>query len=263
MAKKETPVEGEVVIDGAETAAQTTTALVNWEDQLSKYATEAAAEEEMFGGKFLSLKAGRLAIDSVPCAGNKLDVIVVAYTTEFALYEGKYDPNNPQPPVCFAFGKDEQTMQPHEKSAKPQNDNCFHCPKNQWKSDPEGGKGKACKNTRRLGFIPADAINDPSKIKDAEEVFVKLPVMSAKNWSKYVNDVAAQYKRPPFGVLTSITTEPDAKSQFKVVFKSLGRIESQEAMMALIDRHEASQQTIGFPYSAASEQAPVKESDKF
>jgi hypothetical protein len=261
MAKKETVVEGEVVESAV--AEQASTAIVSWEDRLAAYATEAAAEEEMFGGKFLSLKAGRLSIDSIPCAGNKLDVIVVAYTTEYALYEGKYDPNNPQPPVCYAFGKDEQQMEPHEKAAKPQHTDCATCPKNEWGSDPEGGKGKACKNTRRLGFIPADSINDPSKIKDAEEVFVKLPVMSAKNWAKYVNDTNAQYKRPPFGVLTSMTTEPDAKSQFKVVFKSIGRIESQEAMMALIDRHEASQKTIGFPYSAAQEKAPVKESDKF
>jgi hypothetical protein len=258
MAKKP-EVQEEVVV---EEQAQTTS-VVSWENKLAAYATEAAQEEEIFGGKFLSLKAGRLTLDSVPCAQNKLDVIVVAATTEYTLYEGKYDPNNPQPPVCYAFGKDEQDMRPHEKAPKPQHTDCATCPKNQWKSDPEGGKGKACKNTRRLALIAADVIQDPSKIMDVEEIYMKLPVMSVKNWALYVNNMAAQYKRPPFLVLTSISTEPDAKSQFKVTFKSNGRVEDQITCENLIMRHEASQKTIGFPYSAAQEAAPVKESDKF
>lgn len=259
---KKSEVQEEVAVE--EVVEAKTTALVSWEDKLASYATEAAAEEQVFGGKFLSLKAGRLTLDSVPCAQNKLDVIVIASTTEFALYEGKYDPNNPQPPVCYAFGKDEQTMVPHEKAAKPQNDNCFHCPKNQWKSDPEGGKGKACKNTRRLALLPADVINNPDGIAEAEEIYLKLPVMSVKNWAMYVNNVAAQYKRPPFGVLTSISTEPDAKAQFKVTFKSIDRVPD-AAIEAILQRHDNSQKTIGFPYQAqgAVDDAPGGKDEKF
>ena len=254
--------KSEVVVT-EEVAEAQTTAVVNWEDQLAKYATEAVAEEPVFGGKFLSLKAGRLALDKVPCAGNKLDVVVIASTTEYAYYKGKYDPNNLQPPVCYAFGKDEASMVPHEKASEPQHTDCSTCPQNAWGSDPNGGKGKACKNTRRLGLLAADVIANPGSIADAEEIYVKLPVMSAKNWAPYVNGCNSQYRRPPFGVITSITTEPDAKSQFKVVFKALGKIESQEAMMALIARHEASMDTIGFPYSPPQAVVAVKESDKF
>ena len=240
------------------------TALVSWEDRLAAYAVEAAAEESVVGGKFLSLKAGRLALDKVPCAGNKLDVIVIAHTTEYALYEGKFDPNNPQPPVCYAFGKDEQSMGPHEKSSKPQHTDCATCPKNQWGSDPEGGKGKACKNTRRLALLPADCVNNPNSIADAEEIYLKLPVMSVKNWALYVNNVSAQYKRPPFGVITTITTEPDAKSQFKVIFKSVDRV-SDAAIGAIIQRHENSAKTIGFAYPSAraEDAAPGGKNEKF
>lgn len=232
-----------------EEQATESTALVNWEDKLAAYAVEAASEEQVFGGKFLSLKAGRLALDKVPCAGNKLDVIVVAATTEYALYQGKFDPSNPQPPICYAFGKDEASMVPHEKAAEPQHTDCATCPKNQWGSDPEGGKGKACKNTRRLALIAADTVNNPESIADAEEIYVKLPVMSVKNWAQYVNNVAAQYRRPPFGVLTTLTTEPDAKSQFKVVFKAIDRVPD-AALGAVVARHEASMANIGFAYPA-------------
>ena len=243
-------------------ATEQTTAVVSWEDKLAAYAAEAVAEEPIFGGKFLSLKAGRLSLDKVPCAGNKLDVIVIANTTEYGLYEGKYDPNNPQPPVCYAFGKDESTMVPHEKAAKPQHTDCATCPKNQWGSDPEGGKGKACKNVRRLALLPADAAASVDAVQAAEEIYVKLPVMSGKNWAKYVSDVSAQFKRPPFAVITSISTEPDVKSQFKVTFKTVNRIEDMAVVNALIARHEQSQSTIGFPYQAPKV-TEVAESDKF
>jgi hypothetical protein len=246
----------------AEETVEPSTALVSWEDRLAAYAVEAAAEESVVGGKFLSLKAGRLAIDKVPCAGNKLDVIVVAHTTEYALYEGKFDPNNPQPPVCYAFGKDEQQMVPHEKASKPQHADCATCPKNQWGSDPEGGKGKACKNTRRLALLPADCVNNPDSITDAEEIYLKLPVMSVKNWALYVNNVSAQYRRPPFGVVTSITTEPDAKSQFKVVFKAVSRV-GDAAIGAIVQRHENSAKSIGFAYPSARVEAAGPESEKF
>lgn len=255
--KSETTVEVEVV------EAQTT-ALVSWEDKLAAYATEAAAEESIVGGKFVSLKAGRLAIDKVPCANNKLDAIVIAHTTEYALYEGKYDPNNPQPPVCFAFGKDEQSMAPHEKASKPQHTDCASCPKNQWRSALEGGKGKACKNTRRLALLPADCVTSAEAVENAEEIYVKLPVLSVKNWALYVNNVSAQYKRPPFGVITTISTEPDAKAQFKVTFKTAGRVPD-EVVGAIVQRHEASASTIGFPYSAPSvtDSAPDGKVEKF
>lgn len=260
MAKK--PEVQEEVVETV--VAEQSTALVSWEDKLAAYATEAAAEESVVGGKFLSLKAGRLALDKVPCAGNKLDVVIVAHTTEYALYEGKYDPNNPQPPVCYAFGKDEESMVPHEKAAKPQAENCATCPMNAWGSDPEGGKGKACKNTRRLALLPADCVNNPDGIADAEEIYVKLPVMSIKNWAMYVNNVAAQYKRPPFGVITTISTEPDAKSQFKVTFKSVARVPD-SAIQAIVQRHENSTKTIGFPYSApsAKDMEPGGKHEKF
>ena len=254
MSKK---TEVEVVEPAAES-----TALVSWEDKLAAYAVEAAAEESVVGGKFLSLKAGRLALDKVPCAGNKLDVVVIAHTTEYAYYEGKYDQNNPQPPVCYAFGKDEQSMSPHEKAGKPQAENCASCPMNQWGSDPNGGKGKACKNTRRLALLPADCVNNPDSIADVEEIYVKLPVMSVKNWAMYVNNVAAQYRRPPFGVITSITTEPDAKSQFKVVFKAVDRV-NDAALPAIIQRHETSASSVGFAYPAARVETETAESEKF
>jgi hypothetical protein len=259
MAKKPIePVEveapiAEVPAPEVVAAAEPSTAVVNWEDRLAGYADEEAAEEQMFGGKFIGTRAGVLTLDKVPCVNNKLDVIVVASTIEHAFYEGKFDPNNIKAPVCFAFGKDEDMLVPHVKSVKPQAKSCATCPKNAWGSDPEGGRGKACKTQRRLGLIAADSVNTPEKIVEAEEIYIRVPVMSVKNWAKYVNDCKNQFKRPVSTIVTQISTKPDAKSQFLITFTGLGRVENTTAIEALLDRHESSQQVIGFPYQASVE----------
>ena len=67
------------------------TAVVNWEEKLAGYAQE-AAKDEAIAGTWLSVKAGRLAIDKTPVAGNTLDCIVIANAYENAWYEGKFDP---------------------------------------------------------------------------------------------------------------------------------------------------------------------------
>jgi hypothetical protein len=249
----EVVVEVETPATEVAVAEASSTAVVNWEDRLAVYADEEAAEEQMFGGKFVGTRAGVLVLDKVPCANNKLDVIVVASTIEHAYYEGKFDPNNIKAPVCFAFGKDEDALVPHVKSVKPQATSCATCPKNDWGSDPEGGRGKACKTQRRLGLIAADSVNAPDKIMEAEEVYIRVPVMSVKNWAKYVNDCKNQFKRPVSTIVTQIGTKPDAKSQFVITFTGLRRVEEPAAIEALLDRHESSQQTIGFPYQASVE----------
>jgi hypothetical protein len=51
-----------------------------------------------------------------------------------------------------------------------------------------------------------------------------------------------------------MTTEPDAKSQFKVVFKAIDRVPD-AALGAIVARHEASMANIGFPYPSPRAEA--------
>ena len=267
MAKKpvveETVVEAPVVVEAP--AAPESTAVMNWEDQLAKYAAVASESEDLTGGAFLSLKAGRLAINGQQVAGNALDCIVVAHAYENAYYVGKYDPQNPNPPKCYAFGNGddkhaEDNMVPHANVAEPESDACATCPKNEWGSDPDGGRGKACKNTRRLALMPADIVNNPEKIVSGEQIYLKLPVTSVKTWGAYVHAVSAQDKRPPFAVVTTISTEPDAKSQFKVTLSRKSVITDQAAIGQLVKAHELALESVQFPYPAYK---AVAKSEKF
>lgn len=242
-------------------ADEQTTAIVNWEEKLGKYA-EAVTAEESVQGTWMSVKAGRLSIDKTPVAGNVLDCVVIAYAHENAYYEGKFDPNNPKPPVCYAINPEEENLMPHEKAEDAQAEGCADCPKNQWGSG-EGGKGKACKNIRRLALLPLDAAQDPTKTATADVVYLKLPVMSVRNWAKYVNDCAAETKRPPFAVVTQIGTEPDTKAQFKVTFKLGFKVTDPAVLEQLVARHEREMKAIDFPYQAAQAAAPVAENKKF
>ena len=142
MSKK--PATDAAVIEEPAAEAQTT-ALVNWEDQLAKYAVDAASAEDLPAGTFLSFKAGVLTINGNKVGGNALDCIVIANIHENALYVGKYDSQNPQSPECFAFAETEDNLAPHPSVKNPRAENCAECPNNAWGSDPDGGRGKACK----------------------------------------------------------------------------------------------------------------------
>jgi hypothetical protein len=131
----------------------------------------------------------------------------------------------------------------------------------------ETGRGKACRNTRRLAMIPAGTFNQAGKlelIEDEEHYettavgFMKLPVTSVKGYASFVKQVAGALRRPPFGIVTKVKVVPDPKSQFKVVFETIMNVPD-ELMGAIMKRHEEAKSTIDFPYQPNDEEnAPPK-----
>ena len=230
----------------------TKTAVVEWDKALAERAVRSKKTEEAVSvGSFISFKGGVLAYAGNPVAGNKLAVVVLDAILENKFYTGKYDPNNKQPPACYAFGRDEDDMAPHEKASDPQSETCATCPHNEWDSG-EGGRGKACKNVRRLAIIPADALkNGEDGVADAEVAYAELSVTSVKGWAGYVNQLAAT-NRPPLAYVTEIMVTPDAKTQFKINFKALEPVPN-ELLGAVLDKADKVEAMIEFPYQAASE----------
>ena len=91
-----------------------TTALASWDAELAKFAEEAAAVEQVPSGNFISFKGGVLTVAGSPIRGNETDILVLDSVYENKMYEGKYDPENPQPPVCYAFSRTEEGLKPHD-----------------------------------------------------------------------------------------------------------------------------------------------------
>ena len=114
-------------------------------------------------------KDGQLLGPGGLALGDELRIIVVDFCTTNRYYDRGYDPQNPMPPACMAVGDIIADMVPEDGVPGRQSDACRTCWANQWESDPKGGRGKACKNSRDLAVVLADELEDP----DAEpELFL-------------------------------------------------------------------------------------------
>lgn len=219
--------------------------VIRWEDKLAQEAKAVAALERPALSQ-ISTRAGQLVYQGQPIPGNKLPCIVIASAFENRYYASKFDPNKREAPKCFALSVTSEDMVPHEVVLEKQSETCATCPMFKWGSDPNGGKGKACKQVRRLALIPAAAAVDGT-IKTAEMALISIPVTSAKNWANYVNSCAAEYARPPWAVITEISTSPDAKTQFQIKFATKTLV-GDEFLSAVQSRVESAQQVLLTPY---------------
>jgi hypothetical protein len=223
-----------------------TTQLNNWEADLAKFAQESLETEQNAGGglPWIGTAAGQLSYQGNNIVDNKLVVVVLAAAFENHLYTERFMPGKAATPTCFALSMTDELL-PHSIVPSPICGNCAECPQNQWES-AENGKGKACKNVRRLGLVAA---TDLDRLTEASIAYLKVPVTSAKAFSSYVKTVAAVAKRPEWAVLTEISLLRDPKTQFKLTFKCLGNVPT-EHLSAIKDKREACLAEILTPYSA-------------
>jgi len=253
------------------------TSVTKYDEKLAAMAQQ-YTDVEHVGGDFLSTKGGILQFQGTPLDGNQMCVIILDAVTERTFYTSKYDGTSEHnlPPVCYAFGRTAQDvadMGPHPSMQadlsyfQPQNDVCATCPNNAWGS-ADTGKGKACKERRRMAILPAgfytprrgsrdfdlEIITDPQHYKEADIAYLKLPVMSVKDWARYVTTLGSTLRRPPAGVITRVYIEPDPKSQYRVKFEMLEEVPD-DLMEVILDRHAEAESNIVFGYPAPSGEA--------
>lgn len=233
---------------------KTGTSLVAWDQQLLADAQLArASEESVMLGSFISLKGGQMSMNGNPFPNNKFNAIVLDSVLENVFYTGDYDPDSPQSPSCYAFARKDGDLKPHEKVEKPEHPTCKGCPNNEWGS-AERGRGKACKNSRRLAVITADeALKSAEAMRDANIAYIRVPVTSVKAWAGYVTQLANVTKKPPYAVVTEIAEVPDAKSQFKLTFKLVRDVRETHVHAALLEKQRVAAAGIIFPYTAIEE----------
>lgn len=222
------------------------TAVMPWEQEMKQavVAQKAAEKPSAAGIKKISIKGGIMVIDDEEVEGNELDVIVIGAVHENQYYDTEYQDGQKRVPSCFAFSNPfpdpeedvEDSMHAHVKAGVPQgqeNSNeagvvggaCSTCWANKFGS-ADVGRGKACKNIRRLALITPDGLDEGAKgLKDAEVRMLNVPVMSGKNWSDYVRNVLAdEVGRPYYGVVTKVKLVPDRKAQFMLKFELVNLI---------------------------------------
>lgn len=241
------------------------TQMATWDEELAKQAAiSAGMEESTASGQFFSTKSGVLSWNDSPIPGNQMAVIILDSILENVFYEGSYNPDTPQGPICFAFGRDDKTLAPHANvftAGTNQSMACHGCPMNEF-GTADVGRGKACRNTRRLALIPAGSfdaqgkfnmVEDPSHYENTAVAFMKLPVTSVKGYAAFVKQLAGGLKRPPHGIVTKVSVVPDVKSQFKVVFEAITKVPN-ELMAVVMKRNLEAQSMIDFPYSVGEDE---------
>lgn len=246
--------------------------LINWEKELAEQAQASTAmEASTAAGQFFSLKVGVLCWNGAPIEGNRMGVVIVGWLLENVYYSGRYDDSAPQAPKCFAFGLEEANMRPHGdvvKAGQAEHAACQGCPQNEWAS-AEQGRGKACKNTRRLALVAAgnfgkegfELIRDPVHFEQSAVGYLRLPVTSVKAYSAFVKQVGGVLKRPPYGVVTQVAVVPDQRTQFRVTFTAIQPLPD-SLLPAVARRHKEVAAAIDFPYPVGEQAAGNGEGPK-
>jgi hypothetical protein len=223
--------------------------VTNWEDQLAEQA-KAVAQLERPAVATISLRGGIMKYQDQAVPGNNLDVVVIGSSHERTYYEDDFDPDVPASPVCFSQSLSTCT-EPHEKSVKPQNATCKGCPQDEWGS-ANRGKGKACKEIRKLVLMPLSSLDSEEAVGKSEFAVMRVPVTSVKNWSSYANQVASMYKRPPWAVQTNVAVSPHPKNQLEVKFDYKGLVPT-NLLSALSNRNDDVAKILLTPYEPVEE----------
>ncbi len=247
-------------------AKKKNTSMTKWDEKLAAEAeVEAKIEATSGGGQFFSMKSGQLSWDGATIPGNEMAVVILHSIHANIHYAGKYNAAKPQGPACFAFGRNEADLVPHDSVVDAGQNihvSCEGCSMNEWGSAAEG-RGKGCKNTRRLGMIPAGLFDSQGRFKMSDDLedagvgYLQLPVTSVKAYAGFVQQVANTLKRPLWGIITKVKVVPDPKSQFKVQFEAVEAI-GDDWMEVVSKRHEEVQAVIDFPYEVGEEEDAPK-----
>lgn len=227
---------------------------VSWQEQM-KADAKALIETERPSMAIMSLKSGVMSIGDEQVPGNEIDCIILASVTANSWYKDRYDPNVKAIPNCYAIGEGKaETLVPYAESKERQAETCGECPKFEWGSDPNGGRGKWCKERRNMVIIPADG--------SADAVLLSIPPTSLKAWANYAREIVATTGMTPVAVITKIKVVPDAKNQFSVRFSKVDDV-SPHLLEQLQVRRSHALETLLAPYPELEEETKDQKKRKF
>lgn len=171
------------------------TALQNYEKQLMEEAQGIRATLSQPSSNKISTKGKMFTLPDGTTNPGPLHCVILDWITFNSYYEGTYDPANPAAPVCWALDRVIEDLTPSEACPSKQAEECKSCPKDQFGS---AGRGKACKNMRRLIVAAPDAT--------AESTVMTLEVSptAIRAFDNYVMDIHRTLNTMPVRVVTAI-----------------------------------------------------------
>jgi hypothetical protein len=233
------------------------TSLTLWEQRMGAAVTKQAASEKSSTFKSISIQGGVLSVDDVQVANNEMLVVILASAHENCYYDVPFNADKPAIPACFAFSEvdgTEEGMAPHEDAVNKQSEDCAGCEFNVMGS-ADVGRGKACRNIRRLAVIAADGIESADALDEAEVRMLKIPVMSTRGWAAYVKEkLGTEIQRPTWGVVSKVKVVPTKKA-FGVTFAFEELVNFSQPLFEAMERKiKSASESLIAPYTPIPEE---------
>jgi len=200
-------------------ATKPKTDVVNWTSMLKESAAKQAKASESLAvsSVMVSFKGAILSIGGIQRRNNTARVVVLCIMNERAFYSGKYNPDEPRTPVCYAYGEVDGGLpeEPHEASTDKQSDACKGCPNAEW-GTADVGRGQACRQSVKLALVALPE-GKPSAIDiDRLDInFARIPPTSLKAVKVYLDWLGAN-GMATFSTITKLEVVPSSKSIFTV-----------------------------------------------
>ncbi len=164
---------------------------------------------------------------------NSIEVVILKANKNLSKiwYEQGYVEGSDAPPDCSSAGG----LQPDQGVPKPQSTFCANCPRNAWGTAANGGKGKACGDSRRLAIVPLPDIKNEAL---GGPLLLRVPAASLQDLAAF-DQKYSQQGYPYFAIGVRIAFDP-AESFPKFQFTAVRPLNDDEGriVMAMRDGEE-------------------------
>lgn len=239
------------------------TSLADLKKRMAALVKQTQKAEAPAGG-FLSTKGGRLTHGDVELPGNAIQAIIAYYHKDNEYYPEKYVAGKPASPLCHAVVRPHEIITPWRKlregeevqegmhysqelglvsdAQQPQvvaGLGCDSCTMLDWNTADGGrGRGKACRESRRLTILAADQCTTPDDVLRAPTMTMIPPPTSLDNFKRVANEITTVLDTPIFGAIVEISVKSHEKYLFMVHYKVMEQITDPGILQALLVRHE-------------------------
>ena len=190
------------------TVAGGTKALSALDAELANEVANLKQQIGMPGGKAIKINpTGSFTSPEGFDLGTEIQIVVLDFITAHRFYPGAYVEGNPEPPVCYALGRNIVDLKPEADSPQVQHTDCATCPLNVFGTG-SNGKSKACKNTRELAVLLIDP-NDSEALASPKSTIYTMSI--APNSLKFFDGFVSTVMRslgPPIKAIVTVLGEP-------------------------------------------------------
>ena len=199
---------------------------------------------------FISLKGKKFSVGDDKL-GTMLKVVILADVFDNSWYDRPYDAGSDDvyPPACFAIYKDSTEAAPHEDSPVAQSDTCEMCDKNQFGSK---GKGKACRNGRRILIA---SVGDDGRVNFGDLAIINMSPTALKGFSKYAKSISTIKKLPLWAVHTTLSFDDDAA--YPVLVASYDNTAHGDDITRIAGLLDTFNDAVSIPYDTSNYEPPA------